>query len=216
MRKSSYLISFFAVAILLTLNVISAHYPDWLVETGPDLPYTKVTVRYGLMERCERQIVSIPGPDGGKIEYNDYKCRPWPARVADGCEEENRYMCIAWTSATYVTELGVGFASVALVAILFGISTHSRRRRIWRAVASLVALHAGLQIVAFSLITDVYHKSEYPGFKHARPSTSYVLNVVDWAASLFVVGGVVVTGISADAGHKWAAGNRAYQPIRGE
>lgn len=43
----------------------------------------------------------------------------------------------------------------------------------------------------------------------------YVLNVVSWIFAIAVVFGVVTTGLSADAGHRWAAGNRAYQPIAG-
>ena len=43
--------------------------------------------------------------------------------------------------------------------------------------------------------------------------TAYVLNTVSWAADILIVLGVVVTGLAADAGHKWAAGNRAYRPI---
>lgn len=62
-------------------------------------------------------------------------------RVRDHCEEENQTFCTAFTSARYATELGMGFATLALVALLIGVSTHSRRRRIWRAVAGLVALH---------------------------------------------------------------------------
>lgn len=46
--------------------------------------------------------------------------------------------------------------------------------------------------------------------------TSYVLNAVDWIFGIFIVFGVVTTGLSADAGHRWAAGNRAYRPIPDE
>ncbi|EPQ57014.1 hypothetical protein GLOTRDRAFT_110389 [Gloeophyllum trabeum ATCC 11539] len=215
MRKTSYVVTFFAVLISLAFTLFSAYLPDWLEETGPDLPYTKATIRYGLLEVCERQKVQIPGPDGSKIDYTRYECRPWPARVTDKCETENKTLCVEWTSAGYFVELSIGFAVTALLAIVFGVSTHSRRRRIWRAVAGLVAVHAILQIVAFALITDAYRKSRYAGFEHARPSTAYVLNMVDWLLSIFIVFGVVTTGISADAGHRWAAGNRAYQPIRG-
>jgi hypothetical protein len=88
------------------------------------------------MERCNLKIV-----EDGRLKYVDYKCRPFPMRVMDHCEQENRHFCTAFTSARYATELGIGFAAMALVALLIGVSTHSRRRRIWRAVAGLVALH---------------------------------------------------------------------------
>lgn len=45
--------------------------------------------------------------------------------------------------------------------------------------------------------------------------TAYVLNTVSWVLALVTGGAVIVTGISAEKGHRWAAGNRAYQPIEG-
>lgn len=102
----------------------------------------KSTVQYGLTRLCERDIVRIPGgSNGGKFEYSDYKCRPFPARVQDKCEDENRDFCIRWTTAGYFAELAAGFAAVSCLALVFGVTTHSRRRRIWRAVAALVGLH---------------------------------------------------------------------------
>lgn len=80
-------------------------------------------------------------PDGSEIVHSAYKCRAFPARVADSCEEENKYFCVVWTTAGYLSELGAGFAAVSCLALFFGVTTHSRRRRIWRAVAVLVALH---------------------------------------------------------------------------
>ena len=105
---------------------------------------SKVTVHYGLLERCERSVLVLPGmPDnGGHIEYRDYKCRAFPVRTLDSCDKENKFFCIAWTSAGYFTELSIGFASVACLAIIFGVTTHSRRRRIWRAAAVFVAFHS--------------------------------------------------------------------------
>jgi hypothetical protein len=96
----------------------------------------KTTIRYGLMERCQHKVV-----EDGRLKYVDDKCRPFPMLVKDRCEQENRSFCTAWTSARYATELAMGFAALALVALTIGVSTHSRRRRIWRAVAGLVALH---------------------------------------------------------------------------
>lgn len=94
------------------------------------------------------------------------------------------------------------------------------------------SLPAIFQIVAFAIITDLYRTSRYPPFEYARPSeylcltprsyflismlgTAYVLNTISWVMNVIVVFGVVTTGISADAGHEWAAGNRAYRPVDG-
>jgi len=41
----------------------------------------------------------------------------------------------------YFVELAMGFGALSLLSILVGVSTGSRRRRIWRAVAGLVLLH---------------------------------------------------------------------------
>jgi len=211
MRKTSYVVTFCVTSIILILNVLSAERPDWLVIIEPPaIEGAKITTRYGLMERCVVKIV-----EDGRIQYVDYKCRPFPMRVMDHCEKENRSFCIAFTSARYCTELGIGFAALALVALLIGVSTHSRRRRIWRAVAGLVALHAIFQLVAFALITAVYHRGLYAPFDNARLSAGYYMNALSWVAGMFITGGVITTGISADKGHPWAAGNRAYRPIRG-
>lgn len=99
----------------------------------------QVTTRFGLLERCERRIVWE-----GRNRWVDHSCRSFPMRVQDHCDEENKHFCVAFTSARYATELGTGFSAMALVALLIGVSTHSRRRRIWRAVAGLVALHCAL------------------------------------------------------------------------
>ena len=108
-----------------------------------DLLNAKITVQYGLTRVCERQVIHFPGPsDGSKIDYSDYKCRPFPARVQDSCEKENKSFCVWWTTAGYFAELGAGFAAVSLLALVFGVTTHSRRRRIWKAVAALVGLHS--------------------------------------------------------------------------
>jgi len=104
---------------------------------------------------------------------------------------------------------------MALAALLVGVSTHSRRRRVWRAVAGLVLLNAVFQFVTFVLVTEVYSKNVFYAFEHAKPGLGYILNVISWIASLLVGIAVIVTGNAADQGYKWAAGNRAYQPIRG-
>lgn len=59
--------------------------------------------------------------------------------------------CIAWTTAGYFAGLSIGFAAMACLAIIFGVTTHSRRRRIWRAVAVFVALHGMLHLPPVAL-----------------------------------------------------------------
>ncbi|KAG2150952.1 hypothetical protein DEU56DRAFT_779314 [Suillus clintonianus] len=215
MRKTSYAATFAAVLIILVINILSARLPDWLIARY-DIANAQVTVRYGLMERCERSTISFPGPSkGGHLEYTDYECRAFPLRVKDKCDGENRLFCALWTSAQYFTELGIGFAAMGLAALVIGVSTHSRRRRVWRAVAGLVILHAVFQLITFILVTELYRKDRFPAFEHAKPGVGYVLNAVSWVSGFAVGAGVIITGIAADRGHKWAAGNRAYRPIRG-
>ncbi|KAH9951519.1 hypothetical protein B0H21DRAFT_179084 [Amylocystis lapponica] len=216
MRKASYVVAFFAVVATVILNGLSATRPDWLVVNNPEIFHAKVTVQYGLTQRCERQVVVVPGlPDGSKLAYTDYKCRAFPNRVTDNCEKENKAFCMTWSTAGYFTELGVGSGIVACLALLFGVSTHSRRRRIWRAVAWLTALHVAFQIITFAVVTDLYRNSRYPTFEQARPGMAYVLNALSWVFGILVTIGIITTGVSANKGHRWAAGNRAYRPIEG-
>jgi hypothetical protein len=94
------------------------------------------------MKRCERQVLKIPDGSGDwQIVYTDFKCRDFPKSVSDRCEKENHLFCVEWASAGYLAQLAVGFGVMALLAILIGVSTHSRRRRVWKAVASLVTLN---------------------------------------------------------------------------
>jgi len=79
-------------------------------------------------------------PDRGKTINRDYECRKFPTSVTDRCDKENKTFCLAWTSAAFLNEIALGFGPISLLAILFGVSTHSRRRRIWTAVAGLVLL----------------------------------------------------------------------------
>jgi hypothetical protein len=210
MRKTSYFVTFGLVLGILILNFFSAHSPDWLVVRYEEVQYTKHTVTYGLTERCELTVSEIPG----QISYRNYECRNFPASVTDRCEKENKAFCAAWTSAGYLDEIAMGFGATSSATILFGMSTHSRRRRIWSAVAGLVLLQAACQIGTFGIVTDMYHKARYPSFEHARPGAAYVSHTVAWILSILVAIGVVVAGISAKAGHRWAAGNRPYEPIQ--
>ncbi|CCM05447.1 uncharacterized protein FIBRA_07666 [Fibroporia radiculosa] len=216
MRKTSYVVAFFAVLLTLIFNVISVRRPDWLVVNSPEVLHSKVTVQYGLNQRCDRQVIAIPGlPEGSKLAYTDYKCRVFPNRALDNCEKENKAFCMVWSTAGYFSELGIGFGAVACLTLLFGVTTHSRRRRIWRAVAVLTALHVMFQIMAFGVVTHLYREAWFPSYERARPGLAYVLNTLSWVFGILVTVGIITTGISANRGHHWAAGNRAYRPIAG-
>ncbi|KAH9931178.1 uncharacterized protein BXZ73DRAFT_101759 [Epithele typhae] len=215
MRKTSYILAFFAVAATLTLNILSVQRPDWLVVKNPDIFHTKDVVSIGLNQLCELSVIDWPGPNGSTISYTNYSCRRFPMRDADGCDKENKAFCMIWSTAGYFGELGIGFAIVSCLAILFGVTTRSRRRRIWKSASVLVALHVLSQMISFAVVTHLYRTEMYPTFDRARPGLAYVLNVVSWVLGLLVTAGVVTTGMSAARGHAWAAGNRAYRPIRG-
>ncbi|KAG7098540.1 hypothetical protein E1B28_000476 [Marasmius oreades] len=217
MRKTSYVVTFFAVIVSLVLNLLSLRRVDWLVVKTPEVLRTTITFQYGLTQLCEYKVVNIPGGgENGKFSYTDYSCRKFPMRVKDACEKENESFCTAWISARYAVELGAGFAVLSLFAILVGVSTGSRRRRIWKAVAGLVMLHATFGIVAFAIVTDSKRTGTYRGtFDEAYFGVGYGLNTASWVLSVFVALGVLATGIAADLGHKWAAGNRAYRRIDG-
>jgi len=212
MRKLSYVITFLAVVVSLIFTVLSLTREDWLVVKSPVVLGIQITLKYGLNTLCELRKVGS-GDDKSKFEYSSYECRPFPKRVQDGCEEENSSFCAAWTSAAYAVEISIALAVLALLAILVGLSTGSRRRRIWKVAAGLVALQAAMQIVAFAIVTDTMRTGAFPTLEDAKPGTGYAFNTFTWIFSVIIAVGVVVTGISADQGHKWAAGNRAYRRI---
>ncbi|KAK0446887.1 hypothetical protein EV421DRAFT_1931595 [Armillaria borealis] len=219
MRKTSYGVTAVFCAVVLILNILASTRTDWLVYKTPEIFHTKIIVRYGLRERCETKVISLPDSDTDR-NYTEKSCRRFPLTKTDECQNGNERFCASWTSAGYAVELGIGFSAVSLVAIMFGVSTHSRRRRIWRAVAGLVALQGELllSILCFSSshsdsVTDMYRTGRYPTFDQAKPGTAYVVNTISWIASILIVIGVVTTGISADQGHRWAAGNRAYRQL---
>lgn len=83
-------------------------------------------------------------------------------RVTDECDKGNRFFCAAWTSARYVSEIGVGFVVMALVALIIGVSTHSRRRRVWRAVAGLVILQSSFFLGIHRASVDGLLRSNIP------------------------------------------------------
>lgn len=111
----------------------------------PEVLHTRITTRYGLSKLCEIKRVDLPSTGGdGTGKYVEKSCRRFPLRQQDKCETDNSGFCAAWTSAGYAIELGIGFSALGVVAILFGVSTGSRRRRIWRAIAGLVAIQGAL------------------------------------------------------------------------
>ena len=93
---------------------------------------------YGLSQRCQLQITQT---DDGKLSYRNYDCRRFPTPENEYCDkDEYKYPCSAWSGAYFLDQAALGFGVVALVAVLFGVTTHSRRRRIWKYVAVLVFL----------------------------------------------------------------------------
>ncbi|TEB38310.1 hypothetical protein FA13DRAFT_1725966 [Coprinellus micaceus] len=223
MRKTPYVISFFTILLTFVFNVTSVRRADWLVtKSHSDVLHTTVTTSYGLTKACELIITRLPtggggddNSDNGKITYRDYKCRPFPSQANDGCDKDNRSFCSTWTGAGYVEYLALGFSAVAPLAFLFGMSTHSRRRRIWRALVGLTMLQTVTGVIAFAMITDSFEKDRYPPFEHAKPGTAYVLSTMAWILSFLVTLGVGTTGLAAEKGASWAAGSRGYQPIDG-
>ncbi|KAI9509731.1 hypothetical protein F5148DRAFT_710375 [Russula earlei] len=215
MRKTSYALTFLLVSVSLTLNILAITRPDWLVDSGREFFYSRIVVRYGLTKRCERQVLKIPDGSGDwQYVYTDFKCRDFPKSVSDRCEQENRPFCVEWITAGYSAQLAVGFGIMALLALLIGVSTHSRRRRVWKAVAGLVTFNALFSMIAFIIVTDLFRTSRLADFVHSKPGPAWYINLLSWISSFLIVFGVIWTGKAADKGHKWAAGNRAYTRIR--
>ncbi|KAF5355538.1 hypothetical protein D9758_006285 [Tetrapyrgos nigripes] len=218
MRKISYVLTFIAVTISLVFTILAARRTDWQVLPQPLVLKTplivdnaQLTTWFGLHSQCQRISYDSPNSHG---ELST-KCRRFPTRVQDACEKENGGFCTAWTSAGYAMELSIGFAAISLFTILIGLSTGSRRRRIWKAVAGLISLHATFGIIAFGIVTDVNRTGAYPGLEYAKPGFAYASNTFSWIFSVLIAAAVVTTGISAERGHQWAAGNRAYRRIDG-
>lgn len=140
--------------------------------------------RFGLAQRCARDLLEIPAPNDGEPEivYSDWECRPFPMSIRDHCEQGNRRFCVSWATASYIYEvncaslsnsrsgvsninlkqIGLGFNVIALLAIAFGVSTHSRRRRIWKAVAGLVGLAGTRQQLLLASQTSHQMRSTLP------------------------------------------------------
>jgi len=217
MRKTSYAVTFLLVLISLALDIFAISRTDWLIDSGREILYTRTIVRYGLTKRCERQVVRVPDLSGDWQDvFTAFKCRDFPKSVSDRCEKENRLFCVEWTTAGYMALLAVGFGAMALLALLIGMSTHSRRRRVWKAVAGLVTLNALFSMIAFIIVTDLFRTAHLPDFVDTRLGPAWYINLLSWFFSFLIVFGVIWTGKAADKGHKWAAGNRAYTRIRDE
>jgi len=119
-----------------------------LVVRYEDVLHTRFVVTYGLTERCELTTAEVPNPSGdGKITYRSYGCKKFPPKQ---CSKEIEDFCSAWTSARYLDMIAIGFSAVSLAAIVFGVTTDSRRRRIWRAVAGLVFMAGELCMLLLS------------------------------------------------------------------
>ncbi|KZT41431.1 hypothetical protein SISSUDRAFT_1059373 [Sistotremastrum suecicum HHB10207 ss-3] len=217
MRRVGYLFSFLAVVGALVLTVISQTEPHWLhVKTPSGLPAT-ISVGYGLYQRCERQTMSdLPpwtSPKKGNGRYENYECHRFPGRSE--CDHDNGAFCALWDTAGYASQISLGFIVAALLALTVGGMTRERRRSQWKFVAALMFCHSVLQILTMSLVVHLWRTWDYPPFEYTNLSVSFYLNLASWAFSLVIVGALIITGIAADAGHKWAAGNRAYRPIGG-
>jgi len=216
MRVLVYVLIFLDVSLILLLNVLSTTRPDWLVVKSQEVLNTRITLYYGLFERCQYTLTRIPNPSGsGKIEYSDYSCRPFPTSESDGCDEEYREFCFAWTTARYSSVAAIGFGGVTLLATLFGMLTQSTRRRVWKTLVLLVFSQALLQIVTFGIVTDLSRTTNYPTFEYARPGAAYITNVLSWVIGVLLTWIVLIVGIAASEGYRWAAGGRAYHPIPG-
>ncbi|KAJ7084393.1 hypothetical protein B0H15DRAFT_848978 [Mycena belliarum] len=214
MRKTSYVLTAFAVILTTVLTILSLTRNDWVVARyQSDVLNSSYEAKYGLARVCERLVVNLPGR--GSPKFEDFQCRRFPTRDDDKCSSDNQYFCAAWTSAGYAVELAIGFGALSLITIALGVSTHSRRRRIWRAVAGLVILQSIFQLLAFALVVDMFRTSRFPTFEDAKLGPALIFDAVAWVFGILTAISVISTGIAADRGHRWAAGNRAYQPIAG-
>ncbi|KAF7321309.1 hypothetical protein MKEN_00651100 [Mycena kentingensis (nom. inval.)] len=227
MRKASYALTALAAVFITILNILALTRVDWSVPRTHSFPFltaprvvatyksgalnSTLEAKYGLKTVCTRLEINLPGGS----RYEKPNCRAFPTRGDDYCDEENSTFCALWSSAEYATEVAIGFGALALVAIAVGVSTHSRRRRIWRAVAGLVAVQALLQVTAFAIVVDQYRMARYPTFEDALLGPGLWLTTVAWILGVLTTSATVVTGLAADRGKKWAAGRRAYEPILG-
>ncbi|KAJ7346624.1 hypothetical protein DFH08DRAFT_196106 [Mycena albidolilacea] len=203
MRKTSYAITALAVICTTVFTILSLTRTDWVVARY-DVNALSYEGKYGLSKVCQRVVLDLPG---GGTRFERANCRKFPTRDQDDCDE-NRYFCAAWSSAGYAVELAIGFGALSLVAILVGVSTAARRRRVWRAVAGFIIFHSVAQLVAFILIVDLYRTARYPTFEDAKLGPALIFNAVAWIFGVITAVTVIITGTEADRGKRWAAGNR--------
>jgi len=204
MRKTSYAITAVAVICTTVFTILSLTRTDWVVARYK-LDALSYDAKYGLSQVCQRLVLNIPG---GGTKFERFDCRKFPDRKTDDCDE-NRYFCSAWTSAGYLVELAIGFGALSLVAILVGVSTLARRRRVWRAVAGFIIFQSVSSAIAFILIVDLYRTGRYPTFEDAKLGPALVFNAVSWIFGILTAVAVIFTGTEADRGKRWAAGNQA-------
>jgi len=210
MRKISYATAFVAVVANLVISIISTTSTNWIVAVLPDILSIRTTVYYGFIERCEK--TEFPDRD------STLDCREFPIKDADGCDRRYGSFCTLWSTASYVSYLAIGFGAVTCVAIVFGVSTHSRRKRIWKAIAVLIALHGVSQLVTFIIVTDTYRLGNFPLslIANSHFGFSWYLNLLSWVLSVATTVIIVYTGVAASRGERWAAGNRvSYGAISG-
>ncbi|KAJ7189610.1 hypothetical protein B0H12DRAFT_1012981 [Mycena haematopus] len=204
MRKTSYAVTALAVICATVFTILSLTRTDWVVARY-NMDALSYEAKYGLSQVCQRVVLDLPG---GGSKFERANCRKFPSRDEEDCDE-NSYFCAAWTSAGYAVEVAIGFGALSLVAILLGVSTSARRRRVWRAVAGFIIFQSLLQLVAFILIVDLYRTSRYPTFEDAKLGPALIFNAVAWIFGVLTAVTVIITGTEADRGKRWAAGNRA-------
>ncbi|KZO92585.1 hypothetical protein CALVIDRAFT_303332 [Calocera viscosa TUFC12733] len=240
MRKTPYLVALGILLVALVFTILSIALPDWLyAENPPNLP-PGVNVRYGLYQRCESALGTVPSDSrhedhtnfpgsaahlapldafdtfaGKRIQYN---CRPFPVRSA--CEVLGETFCVLWTTAGYVSVISVVFALAGLVVLVIvssHLSTRARRRGAWKWVTGATLVHAALQITTMAIVLRLFitEQNRFPD-PNTKLYASFWLCVTSIIISLLLTAGLAYTGLAARAGHKWAAGRRPYEPIPDE
>ncbi|KAF8305173.1 hypothetical protein DL93DRAFT_2089749 [Clavulina sp. PMI_390] len=208
MRKTPYMVSLVGLLVSITLTLISLSLPYWLYADNLDEPQLRY-VDYGLYARCERRWV--PSEPNGEL-FREYHCHPFPSKPM--CETNGQGFCIAWNTAGYSSQLSLVFAAGALVTItLANITTKKRRRTAWIIVSALIGLHGLFQILTTGLVIHLLHHSSRNFPPSTRYSTSFWIHILSWALDVVIASGLLITGIYARKGHRWAAGRRPYRPI---
>ncbi|KAJ7901834.1 hypothetical protein B0H14DRAFT_2668644 [Mycena olivaceomarginata] len=204
MRKTSYAITALAVICTTVFTILSLTRTDWVVAR-----YDVNALSY------EGQIRSLEGmptsgarsPRGRHLGSKE----PTAASSLPGIKTTAMRTAISVRHGQVpVMRLNWQLASVLYhwLAILVGVSTAARRRRVWRAVAGFIIFHSVAQLVAFILIVDLYRTARYPTFEDAKLGPALIFNAVAWIFGVITAVTVIITGTEADRGKRWAAGNR--------